>query len=229
MSKEAGIVFCTDGAPEEEYWWKKHGSRSAYAKLRQQEARAAAHAIGVEEVFFLGDHERESYEFSDQKLFRVLDRAFDELLAVTRSFQPKALVTLSYEGGHPDHDASGFLASRVGRESGVPVWEAPLYHRVEGIGHYQEWTCPAGEIIDLPITGERLARKQAMLSQYRSQFTSLPHFRPELERFRPQAAYDYSQRPHLGRLNYEEWQWPMSGDDVCAAFRQFDATHPRPA
>ncbi len=229
MAESAAVVFCTDGAPEDDYWWKKHGSRAAYARLRQQEARAAAAAIGVHDVFFLGDHERTPHEFADQNLYRVLDRAFDELLSITRGFQPDALVTLSYEGGHPDHDASGFLATRVGERLGVPVWEAPLYHRIETVGHYQDWTCPTGESIDLVISGDALARKQAMLSQYRSQFTSLPNFKPELERFRPRAAYDYAQRPHPGRLNYEVWQWPMSGDDVADAFRRFDEQRARAA
>ena len=46
-------------------------------------------------------------------------------------------------------------------------------------------------------------------------------FLAALERFRPQAAYDFSRPPHPGTLNYEAWQWPMSGADVCAAFRTF--------
>ena len=43
----------------------------------------------------------------------------------------------------------------------------------------------------------------------------------EDERVRPQHAYDYSQPPHVGPLNYEAWQWGITGADVCAAFTAF--------
>jgi hypothetical protein len=38
---------------------------------------------------------------------------------------------------------------------------------------------------------------------------------------RPLPAYDYSLPPHTGQLNYERWQWPMTGNDVCRAFVSF--------
>ncbi|MBV9087886.1 MAG: hypothetical protein JOY79_10410, partial [Acidobacteriaceae bacterium] len=41
------------------------------------------------------------------------------------------------------------------------------------------------------------------------------------EHFRPQFAYDYSQLPHPGKLNYEVWQWPMRGEEVALAFTEF--------
>src|SRR5437588_7217389 len=228
--REPCVVFATDGAPADEYWWKKHGTRADYASLRQREARSALRAVGVERVCFLGDCEREPHEFSDQRLYLVLDRAYDEILAFAGEFKPDALLTLAYEGGHPDHDSAAFLASRAGIALGCPVYEAPLYHRVEGQSHHQDWTCPAGESAELPVKDEVLARKKAMLAQYRSQFTTLSEgFRPEVERFRVQAHYDWSQPPHPGRLNYEAWGWSISASDVCEAFRQFDERHAKAA
>jgi hypothetical protein len=38
---------------------------------------------------------------------------------------------------------------------------------------------------------------------------------------RPQIAYDYSRPPHDGKLNYEAWQWTMTGEDVARAFVEF--------
>jgi hypothetical protein len=32
------------------------------------------------------------------------------------------------------------------------------------------------------------------------------------------AEYDYARPPHEGVLNYEAWQWSMTGDRVSAAF-----------
>ena len=66
-----------------------------------------------------------------------------------------------------------------------------------------------------------LAAKLRMLGCYKSQFDALPSFNSELERFRLQASYDYSRRPHPGKLNYEVWQWRMTPEEVCAAFAEF--------
>lgn len=222
--QEPCVAFATDGAPADEYWWRKYGSREAYARLRQQEARAALNAVGVKQAFFLRESESRPFEFADQSLHTVIDRAFEELTDFARDLRAEALLTLAYEGGHPDHDSCAFLASRIGERLGVPVWEAPLYHRTNGsTPHFQEWTFPAGESFEVEVRDEVLARKKVMLAQYRSQFTTLSGgFRPEVERFRVQAKYDFAQPPHPGRLNYEHWGWPVKAADVCRAFQAFD-------
>jgi N-acetylglucosamine malate deacetylase 2 len=221
--REPCVVFATDGAPADEYFWKKHGSRDAYARMRQQEARSALQAVGVQNIRYLRESEMKPYEFADQQLYLALPRAFDEIYEFASAFKPEALLTLTYEGGHPDHDCAGFLASRVGRAVGVPVFEAPLYHRIDGQPHFQEWMHDSGNGIDLQIKDDVLVRKRVMISQYRSQFTTLHEgFRPELERFRPQVEYDYAQPPHPGKLNYEAWGWQVSAADVCHAFQEFD-------
>ena len=220
------VAFATDGAPEEEFWWKKYGSRDAYARLRQQEARVALAAVGVEDVLFLRECQRRPHEFADQKLYRVLERAFEELKDFCVRFKPDALLTLAYEGGHPDHDCASFLTARLGQSLAIPVFEAPLYHRTNGTPHFQEWTYDTGVSSEIEIKDEVLARKKVMLAQYRSQFTTLSEgFKPSLERFRPQANYDFSRPPHPGKMNYEAWGWHVSAEDVCSAFVQFDASY----
>jgi hypothetical protein len=78
-----------------------------------------------------------------------------------------------------------------------------------------------GEVIEHSVSGSALEAKLKMLACYKSQFDSLPSFNIELERFRPQASYAYSRRPHTGKLNYEIWQWPMTPEEVSAAFVAF--------
>ncbi|MEO8725291.1 MAG: PIG-L family deacetylase [Acidobacteriaceae bacterium] len=221
------VAFATDGAPEAEFWWRKYGSREAYARLRQHEAVSALAAVGVKQALFLREYEASPHEFADQQLYRVLPRAFEELLEFSQRFHPDALLTMAYEGGHPDHDCAAFLAARLGARLQVPVFESPLYHRSNDMPHFQEWTCDSGHSVELEIKDEVLARKKAMLAQYRSQFTTLSGgFRPELERFRVQAKYDFAQPPHPGKLNYEAWEWPITPQDLCRAFQQFDSAAP---
>lgn len=214
------VVFCTDGAPEDEYFWGKYGSREAYTNVRELEARAALDAVGVRSVEFLRQHT--TAPLIDQKLYRSLPQAFAALSALVERFRPECLLTLAYEGGHPDHDSVSFLSAQLGRKHSLPVWEAPLYHRdAHGNGAHQKFVEERGEVLEHPVGGTELEAKLRMLSCYQSQFTALPPFHTELERFRPQAAYDYARRPHSHKTNYELWGWRITPEEVCAAFVEF--------
>jgi hypothetical protein len=59
-----------------------------------------------------------------------------------------------------------------------------------------------------------------MVEAYPSQKLVLSAFRPESEQFRPLAAYDFTRRPLPWKLNYEHWQWPMTGEQVAGEFRK---------
>ena len=60
-----------------------------------------------------------------------------------------------------------------------------------------------------------------MFHTYKSQKLVLEQFRPEVEQFRPVADYDFTQRPLPWKLNYELWQWKMTGEEVSAAFASY--------
>jgi len=220
--EEPCVVFATDGAPEDEYFWRRYGSRQAYAGVREEEGRAALATVGVSEVEFLA--RQTSSALIDQCLYKSLPTAFAGLAQIMERRRPECLLTLAYEGGHPDHDAVSFLAAQLGRAFSVPVWEAPLYHRHrDGSGCYQRFVEEGDEVVEHRVTGNELEAKMRMLACYKSQFDALPSFQAELERFRPLAAYNYSRRPHAGKLNYEVWQWRMTPEEVCAAFHEFSS------
>jgi N-acetylglucosamine malate deacetylase 2 len=218
--REPCVVFTTDGAPEDDYFWKRFGSRENYAAVREEEARAALSAVRVQQVEFLARQSKTP--LVDQLLYRSLPEAFAALSKIVESRRPECLLTLAYEGGHPDHDSASLLAAQLGQSFSLPVWEMPLYHRTAtGGGAYQHFVEEHGEVIEHRVADHELAAKLRMLGCYKSQFDSLPSFNSELERFRPQVVYDYSRRPHPGKLNYEVWQWRMTPEEVCAAFVEF--------
>ena len=168
--------------------------------------------------------------FVDQELFRVLPQAFAALFEIARQHRPQALLTLAYEGGHPDHDACCFLGAKLARELRVPAWEVPLYHRsVDGVEVKQEFPMPAANEVVLRPTPEELRRKQRMLAAYESQGNVVESFNIELERFRPLAHYDFSRPPLPGVLNYEAWQWRITGAEVAEQFVRFEETRQREA
>lgn len=216
---EPVVVFATDGAPRDPYFWRSYGSREAYAELRRQEARAALTLAGVRHIEFL--RAGEGY-FTDQELFRCLRPAPESLSALVRRYSPQALLTLAYEGGHPDHDSCSFLTSVLACRFSLPAWEMPLYfRRADGVALYQQFRSLNGTEVSLQPAAPEQKTKHAMLAAYASQGEMLKQFSAAREWFRPQAAYDYSQPPHAGVLNYEAWGWPIKGAEVSAAFVNF--------
>ena len=103
------------------------------------------------------------------------------------------------------------------------MWEAPLYfRRADKNVLLQEFHSTNGTEIDLIPTDEEQRRKRAMCEAYVSQKGVVSIFENNLrETFRPMAQYDYSRPPHGGVLNYEAWQWPITGQQVADQFSAF--------
>lgn len=219
--REPVVVFATNGSPEDPYFWGQYGSREAYAGLRRKEALASMHAARVKDVVFLPDIPG-GEQLVDQELFRNLRAAYDLLSELVHRRMVHALLTLAYEGGHPDHDSCSFLAAQLGKRFQTPSWEAPLYHRLpDGGGVFQGFLGNASEAVDVKPTEAEQAIKRDMCRAYPSQGDFLARFDVVKELVRPQPAYDFTQPPHPGKTNYEIWQWKMTAQDVCGAFAEF--------
>ncbi len=221
--RNPAVVFATDGAPRDRWFWEKLGTRESYAQQREREARDALGIAGIHELHFL---ESARERICDQELFRQLEPAYRSLNAVAERFRPEAVLTHAYEGGHPDHDACSFLAHELGAEYSLAVWEFPLYHRpADGLIVRQKFMADLHNESVVEPTADEAERKRRMAVAYESQKDVVAEFTPNVERFRPQPTYDYSRPPHPGTLNYEAWQWPMTAAEVCAAFQAFLRAH----
>ena len=225
------VLYCTDGAPFDPYFWQeRYGTREAYAELRKAEARRALRSVGVSGVQFLADDARAEGRLVDQELYRAIPLAYRLLQQKIEALKPNALLTLAYEGGHPDHDTCNFLTAQLATETGIAAYEAPLYNRAGWDGDrvnprgLQRFIRDAGEVIEIAPTNTELQRKRTMCEQYPSQGDFLQIFDISREVVRRLAPYDYSRPPHEGTLNYEAWRWRMAGRDVCAAFAEFMQT-----
>jgi LmbE family N-acetylglucosaminyl deacetylase len=206
------VIFATDGAPEDPHFWSKYGSREALAEVRRKEAERAMAEVGVREHRILG--------FTDQQLHRNLGDALEMLRRIAREHRSTATVTHAYEGGHPDHDACSYLAARAGEQLGLEVWEMPLYHRNGGSGHVQQFIDGEAEFVIDPSDAEQESKRR-MSAAYVSQGDVIRNFPERREIFRRQRKYDYARRPHEGKLNYEAWGWPITGEDLSRAFQRF--------
>ena len=209
------VVFATDGAPRSDFFWQNYGSRKDYALARFVEADAALKSVGVSRFRLLLDPE----PIVDQELYLHLNRAWNALRLVIEQVSPDAILSMAYEGGHPDHDSCCFLACVAAEQFDLPLWEMPIYHRNDGRIERQRFLDDSGGI-EIDVTREELICKMNMFASYDSQSEVLREF-PYIERFRPMKSYDFSRPPHLGTLNYEAWQWPMRGAELCQAFFRF--------
>ena len=221
--REPHVLFCTDGGPLDPYFWSRYGSREAYSLMRQNEARLALKAVGVENVEFL--RARSGEPIIDQQLFQHLPEAIDSVSDVVSRVRPNALLTIAYEGGHPDHDSCSFITSVIARAHSLPAWEMPiepLFKKVER--KWQTFLSPAEPATLLHPTSDEVVRKGRALQAYVSQ-GNFDNIAGVDETFRPLPAYDYTRRPHQDTLNYESWQWTMTGDQVASAFETYLATH----
>jgi LmbE family N-acetylglucosaminyl deacetylase len=134
----------------------------------------------------------------------------------------RALLTLAYEGGHPDHDSCSFLAAQLAKLASIPCWEAPLYHRnPDGRGAFQAFIQPGEEEVGVRPTAAEQERKREMCRAYSSQGDFLQRFDVAREIVRAQSKYDFGQPPHQGKTNYEVWQWKMTAEEVSGAFANF--------
>lgn len=219
--REPVVVFATDGSPQDPYFWQQYGSREAYAAMRRKEALESMHAAGVKDVIFLSELPGGEC-LVDQELFRNLRPAYEMLRDLVQRRMPQALLTLAYEGGHPDHDSCSFLTAQLAKRFDIPCWEAPLYHRLpDGSGEYQQFIEAPTETVDVKPTPAEQEAKRQMCRAYPSQGDFLTRFRVDVEHVRPQPAYDFTRPPHPGKTNYEVWQWKMTAQEVCAAFSEF--------
>ncbi len=218
------VVFLTDGAPRDPRFWPAAAgsTRQAYAARRRAEARRALGEAGVppDRIRWLGaEDQRAAFELV------ALTEAVADLL---RAVRPDVLLTLPYEGGHPDHDAAAFVAqlavrrarqARPGGEGpdaggGPTRIEMTSYHARGGALETGEFlaaeTAGAG-VLTLALSGAERARKARMVAAYASQRAVLAAFALDREPLRVAPRYDFRAPPHPGPLWCERPGWPLPG------------------
>ncbi len=232
---ESVLLCVTDGAPANGYDAQAHGfpSVDAYREARREEQAAALALTGMP-----ADRARmlklpDGAAIADQEAMEYLPELTRELTREIESFQPEAIVTHPYEGGHPDHDSCAFAvyaavwlcSKQVLSGLELPVLpvivEAPSYHAGRAgmtTGCFLPAPGSLGEII-CELSEEEQARKRARLACFVSQQEVLASFSTTRERFRVAPRYDFLLPPHTGQLLYESFGWGLSG----ARFRELAA------
>jgi LmbE family N-acetylglucosaminyl deacetylase len=148
-----------------------------------------------------------------------LARRLGELL---RKLGPEMVLTHPYEGGHPDHDATAFAVHaacgllRRRHLSPPAIVEMTSYHLGAG-GIEPGVFLPAegGEVRTVELSEEEREFKRQLVECFPTQRETLKYFPIGVERFRVAPQYDFTRRPHPGKLFYEMHPWGMTGERFC--------------
>lgn len=203
----AAFVYATSGAPSDLRPARAAGCETAeeYAQLRRRETfRALAHVgISSERVVFL--------DYPDQQAALRLAPLAADLRRWIVATQPEVVLTHSYEGVHPDHDAVAFAVhaavAAVRREEGTGptiiefATDQPHDNETDCVGYSP---CEASAAYTVQLTADGRALKQRLLACHRSQAHMGNSFLLDEESFRLAPAYDFTRPPCEGGPQYYE-------------------------
>jgi LmbE family N-acetylglucosaminyl deacetylase len=182
--------------PREHLWpWQRKGYGKR-VRLRMEEAAKTADFLGITVV-------AKNEERAAREIWRNLREVEAEVRGAIQHCAPDRIWVPAYEGGNPDHDGLNALASTLKDQA---VFEFSEYHLFGG-PHSNRFIEKKGKEIVHRLTPEEKRMKQEALALYASEKGNLTGIACNEEQFRPLSAYDYSKRPHTGKLWYERFQW----------------------
>ena len=217
--KGVRVVLATDGSPRDMKTQRVLGfdSVEAYRDARHAELTAALALAGAPASALT------RLEFPDKEAAHNLGAFAARLRAFFAANAIRAVLTHSYEGGHPDHDAVAAAVALATRGSAIEVVEAPFYRSRNGRFAVQSFTPIDGlPIVETPLTPEEAAHKLRMIACYPSQVGLLEGYQPRVERFRHMPAYDFTQPPNGGEVDFEKGFFPWT-DWAKATAHAFEA------
>lgn len=222
--REAGVIVLTDGA-------SRDYSAGDHAQLEAAEACAATRllelqralqfaGIGIERLLMCGT--------SDQQAALQLPTLVRQIATHVRRNGIRCLLTLAYEGGHPDRDAVAFVA-HVGaallarQHYALHLLEMPISHR-EPAGivrqrFIEDPSTPIDERCEVELTREEQRFKRTLIGFYATLGATLGEFDLRCERFRVAPSYEFASPPNWGRLQDEHYAAGPSGSEWLALAR----------
>lgn len=212
--ERAFFVHVTDGAPRDMADAVSHGFGSAkeYADARRKELLSALSIAGVRPEDCLGP-----WVPDKEAGFHLAETSLNLRDAITET-GAESVLTLPYEGGHPDHDSACFAAHAaaclIRKERAEPpsLIEYALYNAMNGRLTSLEFIPREGfDEITFMLSEEERRTKGRMVDCFATQGPVLGMFPIQLERFRPAPAYDFTAPPHEGGLYYEQFDRGMDG------------------
>ncbi|MFL6602270.1 MAG: PIG-L deacetylase family protein [Steroidobacteraceae bacterium] len=205
------LIHITDGAPRDMVDAHRAGLETwrQYAAARRLELYCALKAIQAQPQQYI------AYDIADQESAQQLVPIIERLTAEISGMH--AVITHSYEHGHPDHDSAALAVhaarAQLERKGELPphLIEFASYHARDGrlcCGEF--WSRPDVAEAVVSETADSRESKRRALDCFVSQRHVLQQFVPEHERLRPAPAYDFTQPAPPGQALYDAFGWKMT-------------------
>lgn len=214
------LVVVTDGAPRNLYDARGHGFADAedYAAARAKELSNACLSAALHRVI--------QFDVPDQEAAFNLDLISSRLFQIFREQRIGVVLTLAYEGGHPDHDATAFAVHHAAQATrhNVGILEMPLYRARAGGELRQSFVPYAGrQPIVCTLNSDERAFKRRLIALYATQRNVLAGFSIDREQFRAAPHYNFAKPPNGGRVLYDRHEWGIRSDEwlqqACASLK----------
>jgi len=206
------------------------GGKTTPPAVRDRESRAVLQELGVAsgDIHFIGS----ASAIRDQALIEHLQRAYDALVDAVGAISFQRVVTLAWEGGHPDHDAAHLIAIAYAKQHHIARLEQfSLYHGRGVPGPFFRTLSP---LTDRDVRVTRLGwaeglRAAALWFRYPSQVGSWLVLFPETfrefavmrqQRLQAVDVAAIERRPHEGRLLYER-RYGLTHEDFRTRAQSF--------
>jgi N-acetylglucosamine malate deacetylase 2 len=205
------IVHLTGGSPRRLDDAHRAGfdDRAAYAAARRRELDAALAALGAASATRL------AYDQPDQETILAIDAIVDRLAVDLDGIA--AVITHSYEHGHPDHDSAALAVALACRclaargRSAPQRLEFASYHLRQGEPAYGVfWPEPARPERRIMPEGEALARKRAAIACHATQRDVVARVPLAPERLRAAPDYDFGAAAPPRSALYDRYGWDMT-------------------
>jgi LmbE family N-acetylglucosaminyl deacetylase len=203
--RNAVVLQVTNGAPAEmaDALAAGYSTREAYSKARHREVCDALALCGLSRTLELHIPDQQAaYRLS------TLTRRLDQII---QRIRPEFVLTVPYEGGHPDHDATAFAVHEACAKAVTPpvVLEMLSYHNENGRCVMDRFLNES-DVLTIPLSERQIAFKRRLFQCFASQSRVLQWFQLSVEKFRVAPRYDFTQPPHEGDLYYEMFPWGMT-------------------
>jgi LmbE family N-acetylglucosaminyl deacetylase len=203
------VVQVTNGSPADEQDARAAGfeNRDDYARARERELREALQLAGLRNVVHLG--------FPDQGTSHQLAGLTRSLREIIRAHSPDYLLTVPYEGGHPDHDSTALAVSAACGE--LESWMRPAiiemlsYHERDGACEMEAFLSETPDVLSIELSESERNFKRRLFECFKTQQRVLCWFPIRFEKFRFAPRYNFLRAPHDGVLYYEKFPWGMEG------------------
>ena len=198
----AGFVCLTDGAPRDGEHAAGLGLTPAeYARARRLELQTVLVRCGI------APGRLQSLDCPDQQARLQLVPLAQRLAQVMEDEATEVVLTQPCDGGHPDHDATAFVAhaavallrARGRRAPGIVEMASYLRGR-DGRRTASFVPVAADGARMLALTPEEQRFKAELIACFVTQAATLSAFPTDVEGFRPAPRYDFGASPHLGAL-----------------------------